>query len=242
MYEQYDFNLARESLGFLVNMYGIKKMHIPYYLCDVVRHTLVKEGCTPLFYHIDDNFYPSFSFPESDYILYPNYFGICGNNIKKLLSLYPKLIVDNAHAYYEPPSGFACFNAGHKFGLTKSKLFIKKNNSPQTYIFSKYEIEMAKERLNLVWELHEEYGKDNLLKIDTNDIYSDIYPKIYPYPYPLCIYPFLAETEDYADKLVKDLKRKGKTIYRYWNPLPMSFNEYKFYSRLVPIPVLPSVD
>ena len=40
-------------------------------------------------------------------------------------------------------------------------------------------------------------------------------------------------------KVVEKLKKEGKTVYRYWNPLPKNYNEYKFYSRLVPIPILP---
>ena len=230
MYEQYDFHSAHEALGYLVKKYGIKQMHIPYYLCDVVRHTLIAEGCKPVFYHIDDNFYPAELFPETDYILYPDYFGICRNNVEKLVSLYPKLIVDNAHAYYEQPSGFACFNAGHKFGLPKSKLYIKKDDLPQNFDFTNEELEMADERLKLFMELHRDYGKENLINIDVNA------------PSIPCIYPFLARTEDNADILVKELKRKGKTVFRYWSLLPRSFNEYKFYSRLVPVPVLPFVE
>lgn len=230
MYEQYDFCLVREALGFLVKKYGIKQMHIPYYLCDAVRHTLVACGCKPLFYHIDDNFYPVETFTDDDYALYPNYFGICRNNAEKLVSIYPKMIIDNAHAYYERPSGFACFNAGHKFCLPSSKLYIKKDDTLQNYDLTKEDIKMAEERLNLFMELHNSYGQDNLLNIDIESV-----------SYP-CIYPFLAESEKCADGLVKDLKRKGKTIFRYWSHLPHNFNEYKFYSRLVPVPVLPFVE
>ena len=53
---------------------------------------------------------------------------------------------------------------------------------------------------------------------------------------PFC-YPYLAKTIDEADKLAYELMNKGLQIYRYWRPLPKSYNEYKFYSRLVPIPL-----
>ena len=53
---------------------------------------------------------------------------------------------------------------------------------------------------------------------------------------PFC-YPYLAPSVEIADKLVEKLTADGKTIYRYWNNLPKSYNEYKFYSRLVPIPL-----
>ena len=66
---------------------------------------------------------------------------------------------------------------------------------------------------------------DNQLKID-----------IQQNTVPFC-YPYLAPTIELADKLVEKLTKDGKTIYRYWNNLPKTYNEYKFYSRLVPIPL-----
>ena len=43
------------------------------------------------------------------------------------------------------------------------------------------------------------------------------------------------DSEKTADNIVKKLD--GVEIFRYWNALPKSYNEYKFYSRLVPIPI-----
>lgn len=223
MYKILTFNLGREALKYLVKTYGIKTMHIPYYLCDVVRHSLVEVGCKPIFYHIDDNFYPDCEFDKEDYILYPNYWGVNKNNVKKLTEKYPKLIVDNAHAFYDEPSGFACFNAGHKFGFKDSLLWLKTDNLTNQINFIKEKD--CDERKKIFLDLHEKYGNTNLLKIDTNTI-----------PF---IYPYLAATIQEADKLADELKKKGKTVYRYWSPLPKSFCEYKFYSRLVPIPILP---
>ena len=222
MYKKITFNLGRDALRHIIKTYKIKEINIPYYLCDVVRHTLVEENCKPLFYHIDDNFFPDSEIPENDFILYPNYWGICGENIKKLVEKYPNLIVDNAHAYYDKPSGFACFNAGHKFGYEKSVLWIKSKNGTDDYIQID---EYAIKRQQIFCELHNEYKSINNLKIDLNSI-----------PF---VYPCLTDTIDEADNLAKKLKKDGKTVYRYWNPLPKSFEEYKFYSRLVPIPVLP---
>ena len=72
--------------------------------------------------------------------------------------------------------------------------------------------------------VHNRYKNINLLQIDLNSA-------------PFC-YPCLLDTVERADKLVNQLQKEGQTIYRYWNYLPKSFNEYKFYSRLVPIPLI----
>lgn len=194
---------------------------MPYYLCDVMRHTAVTHGAKPVFYHIDDGFLPVQKFPLDAYVLYPNYFGICAKNVEKLAKLYPKLIVDNAHAYFEKPSGFACFNSSKKFLPVKegANLWIKdvceeclsleKTDFLRREMFLKYHKKLS----------------DNELNIDISD--SCI---------PFC-YPYLASSIEIADKLVEKLTADGKTIYRYWNNLPKSYNEYKFYSRLVPIPL-----
>lgn len=215
------FRYARDAFGYLIQKYEIKEVFMPYYLCDVMRHAAVTHGAKPVFYHIDDDFLPVQEFPHDAYVLYPNYFGICAKNVEKLEKLYPKLIVDNAHAYFEKPSGFACFNSAKKFLPVKegANLWIKdvcedclsseKPDFLRREMFLKYHKKLS----------------DNELNIDISD--SCI---------PFC-YPYLAPSVEIADKLVEKLTADGKTIYRYWNNLPKSYNEYKFYSRLVPIPL-----
>lgn len=208
---------ARDALKYLIKTYNIKEIYIPYYLCDVMRHAVFEVNCKPIFYHIKDDFMPAQNFPKSAYIVYPNYFGICDKNIDKLIKIYPRLIIDNAHAFYSKPRGFASFNSAKKFlpvkdgaylWIGEEKGFTPPNN--QRYLeFMKYH--------NML--------RDNMLKIN---ISKDTIPFCYPY---------LAPSTEIADNLVVQLTKQGKTIYRYWNALPKSYNEYKFYSRLVPIPL-----
>lgn len=195
------FNFARNALRYIIKENEIKEIYVPYYLCDVIRHAVVAEDAKPLFYHIDDNFFPAQNFPKDSYILYPNYFGICDKNVDKLVEIYPKLIVDNAHAYYAKPKGFASIYSPHKF----EGVNVNRRKEFDVY--------------------HNLYGTANQLKIELPDD-----------AIPFC-YPYLASTVEEADESVKNLTRQGLTIYRYWNPLPESYNEYKFYSRLVPIPL-----
>lgn len=229
MYEQLKFDSARNSLRYLIQRFGIKKLYTPYYLCDVVRHAIVAEKCKPVFYHIDDNFYPTQDFPKNDYILYPNYFGVCDNNVVKLENIYPKLIVDNAHAFYLPPQGFACFNSEKKFRNVESgsDLWIKNDKRKGDFAikWQNRPNSSIQTRIERFIRIKEEFEKTNLLKINMNSVKS-----------PFC-YPYLASTEKEADELAEKLTKNGLVIYRYWNYLPKSYNEYKFYRRLVPIPV-----
>lgn len=212
------FHFARDAFRYLIKTYEIQEIYMPYYLCDVMRHAAFSEGCKPLFYHVDDNFFPQRSFPTDAYILYPNYFGICDNNVDKLTKTYPKLIVDNAHAYYSKPQGFASFNSAKKFlpvtdgaylWIGKGKGFIPENT----------------QRYDCFMNYHKLLKGTNQLNIN---IKKDCVPFCYPY---------LATDISTADKLVETLTTEGKVIYRYWNNLPKTYNEYKFYSRLVPIPL-----
>ncbi len=223
MYKTGTCHLGRDCLIQIIRHFQISEMYIPYYLCDVIRHTLVKEKCKPLFYHINDDFSPSLKLNSDKFILYPNYFGICKKNITKLLKIYPKLIIDNAHSYFDEPRGIAFFNAGHKFGYQTSTFGIKENGQEfQNFLYDEARKTLYKEKFSA---LHKKYLCINKLTIP-NDAIS-------------FVYPLLCESENMADDIVKQLKKDGKTVYRYWNPLPKSFNEYKFYSKLVPIFVLP---
>ena len=216
-----EFDLARNALRYLINIYKIKEIYIPYYLCEVIRHSIFLENCKPKFYHIDDDFMPSLEFNKEAYILYPNYFGICDKNVEKLVQIYPKLIVDNAHAFYAQPSGLASFNSARKFIPAKEKAYLYFSNEKNTNM-----PDMCRRKKFM--QLHERYKDTNLLRIELNN--DSI---------PFC-YPYLDGSILEADELVKQLKADGKIIYRYWEPLPKTYNEYKFYSRLVPIPI--SVD
>ena len=212
------FRFARDAFQYLIKTYEIKEIYMPYYLCEVMRHTAFLAHCKPIFYHIDDFFMPAQQFPKDKYILYPNYFGICDKNIDELVKIYPKLIVDNAHAFYAKPRGFASFNSAKKFLPVKDGAYLwvgqGETQEPRDI-----------QRHNIFMNYHEKLEASNQLKID-----------IYPDSIPFC-YPYLAKDIENADKLVEKLTQQGKTIYRYWHNLPKTYNEYKFYSRLVPIPL-----
>ena len=193
------FKFARDALKYLIKTYNIREIYLPYYLCHVMRHAVFEANCKPIFYHIKD------------------YFGICDKNIDKLIKIYPKLIIDNAHAFYSKPRGFASFNSAKKFLPVKDGAYL--------WIGKGKEITPPSNQRYLEFMKYHNVLKDNVLKID---ISKDTIPFCYPY---------LAPSIEIADNLVDQLTKQGKTIYRYWNTLPKSYNEYKFYIRLVPIPL-----
>lgn len=108
-------NLARNCLKYLIQVYAIRRIYLPYYTCPVVWNSVREENCEVKFYHIDKDFLPTEKFEENDFILYTNYFGINSKNCKILAKKYPNLIVDNSHSFFCKPLGLASFNSLRKF-------------------------------------------------------------------------------------------------------------------------------
>lgn len=121
-------NLCRSAIRYLVRALGIKKIHIPYFTCPTVPDALRAEVCEVVPYHIDRTFMPIEDFPVEDFILYNNYFGVLGQNVKNLASRYPNLIVDNAQAFYSKPTCRAAVYSPRKFfGLPDGGILVGKD-------------------------------------------------------------------------------------------------------------------
>ncbi len=108
-------NSGRNALRYIVRAYGIRKINVPYFTCPVIWKALREEGCDISFYEVGRNLCPLQRFNKNDYILYTNYFGVCGDKVRALAVDYPNLIVDNAQALYTPPCGLASFYSPRKF-------------------------------------------------------------------------------------------------------------------------------
>lgn len=108
-------NSARNALRYIIRTYNITKIALPYYTCSVVWQAVKEENCTIIPYDISDDFLPNLSLDKESYIVYNNYFGICGKNVEILLKQYCNLIIDNAQAFYFPQKGLASFYSPRKF-------------------------------------------------------------------------------------------------------------------------------
>ena len=105
-YNCYRINTARNALAFLIREKHIKKIFLPFYLCDCVKNTCINEGCACCFYRIDSNMLPIIDWNTigNDYLYIVNYYGLISDsfflNIKKIC---PNIIVDNVHAFFRKP-------------------------------------------------------------------------------------------------------------------------------------------
>lgn len=99
-------NCARNCLSYLNRIRKIKKLYIPYFLCDSVNEVCKRDGVEVEFYHIDKNLYPIFDkkLNDAEWIYIVNYYGqITNKEIKLLKNRYEQIIIDNVQAFFQQP-------------------------------------------------------------------------------------------------------------------------------------------
>lgn len=99
-------NCARNCLAYLIKIHRIKKIFIPYFLCDSIWKTCKKYGVECSFYHIDENFSPIIPKADfsKDWLYVVNYYGqISNDKIIELKEKIENLIIDNVQAFFQAP-------------------------------------------------------------------------------------------------------------------------------------------
>lgn len=99
-------NNGRNALLYLLKARHIKKLFLPYFLCDSVSNLCDQYGYSYEYYSIDENFMPVFHKQlETDEFLYVvNFYGQISN--RQVISLKEKhgnLIFDNIQAFFQKP-------------------------------------------------------------------------------------------------------------------------------------------
>ncbi|MBP3397651.1 MAG: hypothetical protein J6K82_01860 [Alphaproteobacteria bacterium] len=108
-------NSARNALRYVIRAYNIREIYAPIYTCPVVWDAILAENCKIIPYDIDNSFMPIGDIPSDAFVLYNNYFGICGTNVMKMAKKYKNLILDNAQAFYAPNCAMASIYSPRKF-------------------------------------------------------------------------------------------------------------------------------
>ncbi|WP_194191038.1 hypothetical protein [Clostridium chrysemydis] len=99
-------NSGRNSLIYILKSRNIKKVYLPYFLCDSVSKKVIKEGYKVDYYKIDKEFNPVFSkeLKEDEYLYIVNFYGQINNNrLIEYEKKYKNIIIDNTHAFYQDP-------------------------------------------------------------------------------------------------------------------------------------------
>lgn len=160
-------NSGRNALRYIIQTYNIKKLFVPAYTCHEVIESIKLEDCILEYYNLNEQLLPIKSFQSNEYILYTNYFGICGNNVIKLNKIYPNLIVDNSQAFYFTSKSLAAFYSPRKFfGLPDGGFVLSDRKLSQ-----KLELDSSYDRcehLLMRWDKGPEYGYSKFKSNDEN--------------------------------------------------------------------------
>lgn len=95
----------------LQQMPDIKRVWMPYYICDSMLAPVYAAHKELVFYGINERFSISENQVElmkNDLLLYVNYFGVCDNNVLEVLRRYApeQIVIDCSQAFYSAP--FEC--------------------------------------------------------------------------------------------------------------------------------------
>lgn len=99
-------NNARNALVYLLRARRIKKLFIPYFLCDSVSSVCDREGCVYEYYHIDNELKPIFKrkLEKSEYLYVVNYYGqLTDEYVISLKEKHERIILDNVQAFFDHP-------------------------------------------------------------------------------------------------------------------------------------------
>lgn len=119
--ESFQYQSARAAfLDLLRQSPNIKRVFMPYYICDAMLAPVKAAGKELCFYCLDEKLavHPQVILGAGDLLLYVNYFGICTKQCEELLQRFdPKQVVfDCSQAFYAPPkSCYATFYSPRKF-------------------------------------------------------------------------------------------------------------------------------
>lgn len=257
-------NSARNCLKYILRAYKIPKIHLPYYICPVVRQAIREENVKMEFYHIDKFFMPKKNFAEDEYILYPNYFGLCDEQSEILSKKNKNLILDNAHAFFAPQKGLASFSSPRKFfnvndgGILEINTKISENfaqDEGRTLEIKDFE-SFCKNELSIDYnpiKFMSEKTKNSLKNINFDEkisknrkIFSKIDQKLkktnilnlhlLKNSTPMC-YPFLTEDFEEEEKIAKMLEKEGIYLIKYGSNLPETYPEFEF-TKILMIPLI----
>lgn len=112
-------NSGRSCLAYLLAADNVKRLYLPFYLCDTLIEVIQDAGIEYSFYPIDatleiaEELLPG----AGERLLYVNYFGLKGNYVEHLAERYGSaLIIDNSQAFFARPlAGIDTFYSPRKF-------------------------------------------------------------------------------------------------------------------------------
>ena len=99
-------NNARNALLYIIKARKVRKLFIPYFLCDSVSNLCLREQIEFAYYHIDRYFRPVFNgdLAADEYLYIVNFYGqISNEEAENYKERFGNVIFDNVQAFFQKP-------------------------------------------------------------------------------------------------------------------------------------------
>ncbi|EEH96857.1 hypothetical protein CSBG_00483 [Clostridium sp. 7_2_43FAA] len=161
-------NSGRNALLYLIKAKDIKKLYIPFYLCDSISDLLKLHNIKFEKYRIDSNFMPLFDnkLNKDEYIYIVNYYGqLNDNEVIKLRDKFDKIILDNAQSFfYRPIKGIDTIYTCRKFFGVPDGAYL----FTEVILNEKLEVDLSKDRMthilgryeDVAWKYYSDFHKN----------------------------------------------------------------------------------
>lgn len=98
------FNSARNCFAYLIDARKIRRIYLPYFLCDSIKEVCVRAEIEIEYYHIDKGLRPIFnkSLKRDEWLYFVNYYGQFSNEeLKKYVIKFKNVIIDNVQSFFQ---------------------------------------------------------------------------------------------------------------------------------------------
>ncbi len=162
-------NNGRNALLYVLKSREIKKLYMPYYLCNSVSDMCSRNGYEFEFYNIDSGFLPIFDreLAENEYLYVVNYYGqLTQEKILSLKNQFGHIILDNVQAFFQKPlKGIDTIYSCRKFFGVPDGAYLSSNS----LLNEELEIDISQKRMSHLLGRFEGRASDYYRNFKNND-------------------------------------------------------------------------
>src|SRR5665648_101744 len=159
-------NTGRNALLYLLKARNIKKLYIPYYLCNSVSDMCIRNGYKFEYYKIDTEFMPIFNktLADDEYLYVVNYYGqLTNGKVIELKHRFAQIILDNIQAFFQKPLD-GIYSCRKFFGVPDGAYL-----STDKRLSEELEIDISRERMTHILGRYEGVASDYYSHFRKND-------------------------------------------------------------------------
>lgn len=162
-------NNGRNALLYLLKAKNMKKLYIPYYLCNSVSDMLKRNGYDFEYYNVNSDFMPIFNkaLADNEYLYVVNYYGQLNNDkVINLKQKHKRIILDNTHVFFQKPiENIDTIYSCRKFFGVPDGAYL----STDVKIKDDLEIDISKDRMTHILGRYESIASDYYNHFQNND-------------------------------------------------------------------------